>query len=124
MNKEKIDQMFGQLHKLAELEVSQLEKQCTLDNIEFVKELLKNYWIAREIKKAINPAEFAELIFDLRSEEKEWSNKLASMLIAVEDCSKEGDTEKINEYFNFYLENCPCLSLTDIAKIERSNYFE
>jgi len=124
MDKEKIDRMFGRLHELAKLEISQLEKECTRDNIKFVRELLKNYWVGREIKREVKSVEFAELILDLRCEEKKWSKKLASLLVAVEDCSKEGNTEKIKEYFDYFLQGCPCLSLADIAKIERSNYLD
>jgi len=124
MELEKRDQMFGKLHQLAALEYSELKEQYSADNINFLYSLVSEFWLTRAASKDLTPEEFAELIMTLREEEKEWSRKLGQMLIAVEDLSEDGNTDKIEEYFDYFINKCPCVSLVSLAKIEKNNYLD
>lgn len=122
MDIERRDQMFGKLHQLAELSSAQLKENFTPDNVKFIRELVSEFWVNKTVNDELTPDQFADIVHALRAEEREWSKKLGAMIVAAEDRLKEGDTKEIEKYFDYFLKNCPCLSLASIAEVERANF--
>ena len=122
MSNDDIDKLFGRLHDLADLDVIQLQANCNKENLKFVHELVTKYWRGRSVPMQLSTQEFSDLVYSLRNEEKEWSKKLGAMLIASEDRISEGNKEKVVEYFEYFLEHCPCKALSSIAEIEKDNF--
>jgi hypothetical protein len=118
---DKIDYLIDRLHKYAELNPTLLQEQCNDESIEFVRDLVIACWQKSVPPERLTPQEFADLIYKLREEEKEWSKKLGIMLLASEDSIHEGNKEVALEYFEYFFEHCPCTSLSNIAKIHKEN---
>jgi hypothetical protein len=122
MPNDDVDKLFGRLHDFAELDPHQLQERYCEENIDFLREIVSKCWRGRTVPNSLSRQEFVDLIYALKSGESEWSKKLGAMLIASEDRMREGRKEKVAEYFEYFLEHCPCISLSAIAEIEKNNF--
>ncbi|MDX1914885.1 MAG: hypothetical protein SFU55_04810 [Methylophilus sp.] len=116
------DEFFGILHELAEKTRQELESSFTESNVLAIRQLVKEFLVDCELPNEFTASSFADIVTTLRENERAWSRKLGEIIIIVEDKMRVGDKTEAIDTLGRYVDQCPWLSLREIAKIEQENF--
>lgn len=122
MSHEDRDRLFGILHSLAEKSRSELESGFTETHVLAVRELVTKFLAGCELPAEFTATSFADAVYELRANERAWSQRLGDTIITAEDKLQVGDEDGAIAILDDYAEQCPWLSLREIAEIEKENF--
>lgn len=107
---------IGWFHQLAELDRDEIARRCSPENLARLQDHLALCLQGAEPPGIMEPAQFAETVLDLRSNERDWNRATMAAIIRADDLMLAGQTEEAVQVLLAFAASCPWTLFRETAK--------
>lgn len=120
ISEERRQKIFSLLDDLGARDRDELEKEFSRYDSSVIDDLMAELLAQEKAQSCETPDVFADLIYKLREQKRNWSRQLGKLLISVEELTNRNEKQTARQEIESFISECSAPFYKEIALNEKS----